>query len=323
MSSERSGGGPEVTSSFDRFVLRSISFGERLVRAWRTLTAGRRLAVYTSFGLFVGLFLPWYSETVIATGSPASVQARNVSVTGWGAFSLVQAVVLLVAAGVPTLLFRRADGRALRLPGGDGGSILVAGGLTCLLIVWGIFDQPGASGPRQYTPASGVEWGIFVVLLVAVMLAYAGSRIRAEHEARAPISGTGGTAGTRSPRSPQPGPPSPVSAQTAAAKRSPGSQDEETKVSKRTAARRRPAYDQPTPVSNRNDPLDAPTRISKRRPAADETQESPTRVPEDPRRPGPPVDPEDPPTMKIPRPRRPAGPPDAGHGAEGWSTNEK
>ena len=101
---------------------------------------------------------------------------RRSSQTGWGAFSFVEAAVLIVAAGVLTLLFQRAEARAFHLPGGDGGVILAAGLWTCLLIVWRIFDKQGAttSGPSA-TTSSGIEWGIFVALAAAAFLAYAGS----------------------------------------------------------------------------------------------------------------------------------------------------
>jgi hypothetical protein len=263
-----------ATSSFDRFVLWAIRTGRRLARAWRALSAKRRLAAYAAFGLFIGLFLPWYSQTVVATGARAS--AQSVSVSGWGAFSLVQTVVLLVSVGVLVLLFERADGGKVRLPGGDGRTIMAAGCATFVLTVWGVFDRPSASGPGQYTTATGIEWGIFLVLVFAALLAYAGSQIRLERELEPRARDT------RGPRT-----------------------DDATRVSKRTAARRAAAYDQPTPVSARRAAVDAPTRVSKRR-----TGEGPTQ------RIGPAVVPEDPPTMRIP-PRKGKGPQD------GLSTNEK
>ena len=60
-------------------------------------------------GLFLTLFLPWYQESVIAlsAGKPLSV---STSVTGWAAFSFVEAAVLVVAAGVLTLLFQARRG---------------------------------------------------------------------------------------------------------------------------------------------------------------------------------------------------------------------
>jgi hypothetical protein len=161
----------------------------RLVRAWKALPGESRLAAYASGALFFTLFLPWYQVTLIAPAKAAKLQSASASITGWGAFSFVEAAVLLVAAAVLTLLFQRAEGRAFHLPGGDGGVILAAGLWTCLLIVWRIFDKQGAttSGPSATT--SGIEWGIFVALGAAAFLAYAGSRIRAAHRPEPPLPG--------------------------------------------------------------------------------------------------------------------------------------
>jgi hypothetical protein len=161
----------------------------RLVRAWKALPNESRLAAYASGALFFTLFLPWYQVTLIAPAKSKALQSASASITGWGAFSFVEAAVLLVAAGVLTLLFQRAEGRAFHLPGGDGGVILAAGLWTCVLIVWRIFDKQGAttSGPSATT--SGIEWGIFVALAAAAFLAYAGSRIRAAHRPEPPLPG--------------------------------------------------------------------------------------------------------------------------------------
>jgi hypothetical protein len=273
----------DATSSFDRFVLGAVAATRRIVRSWRALPAKPRLAACAAFGLFIGLFLPWYSQTVVATGAKASVGARSVSLTGWDAFSLVQTIVLLVSIGVLVLLYERGDGRTFRLPGGDGGAIMVAGGATCILIVWGIFDRPGANGPGQYTTATGIQWGIFIVLGLAALLTYAGSKIRTA------------TAPEPQPRRAQP--------------RHATATDDATRVSNR-----RP-YDQPTPVSNRREkPVDAPTRVSTRRPPS--SDDEPTR------RLGPKVVPDDPPTMKITR-IRPSKPIRAEDLQRGRSTNEK
>jgi hypothetical protein len=158
---------------------RVVNGTSRLIRAFRALPHERRLAAYASIGLFVALFLPWYQETVVAVSTKP--QTASTSVTGWGAFSFVEAALLLVAVGVLTLLFQRAEGRAFHLPGGDGGVITVAGVWTCALIVWRIFDKQSVDVHGPGTSVSGIEWGIFVALGVALFLTYAGSRIRAAH----------------------------------------------------------------------------------------------------------------------------------------------
>ncbi len=161
----------------------------RLVRAWKALPNESRLAAYASGALFFTLFLPWYQVTLIAPAKAEKLQSASASITGWGAFSFVEAAVLLVAAGVLILLFQRAEGRAFHLPGGDGGVIFAAGLWTCLLIVWRIFDKQGATTTGPSATTSGIEWGIFVALAAAAFLAYAGSRIRAAHRPEPPLPG--------------------------------------------------------------------------------------------------------------------------------------
>jgi len=161
----------------------------RLVRAWRALPHESRLAAFASIGLFLTLFLPWYQVTLIAPARSATLQSASATITGWGAFSFVEAAVLLVAAGVLTLLFQRAEGRAFHLPGGDGGVLTAAGAWTCLLIVWRIFDKQGATTHGPSATTSGVEWGIFVALAAGAFLAYSGSRIRAAHRPEPPLPG--------------------------------------------------------------------------------------------------------------------------------------
>jgi hypothetical protein len=147
-----------------------------------------RLAAFASLGLFVTLFLPWYQVTLIASAK-TKLESASAAITGWGAFSFVEAAVLLVAAGVLVLLFQRAEGRAFHLPGGDGGVITAAGLWTCLLIVWRIFDKQGATTHGPSATTSGVEWGIFVALAAAAFLAYSGSRIRGAHRPEPPLPG--------------------------------------------------------------------------------------------------------------------------------------
>ncbi len=159
-----------------------------MIRAWGELPQERRLAALASAGLFLTLFLPWYQETVFANGV-TSLRSASSSLTGWGAFSFVEAAVLLVAAAVLILLFVRAEGQAFHVPGGDGGVVTAAGFWTCVLIVWRIFDKEGTSRHDQIAYASGIEWGIFVALGVAAVLTYAGSQIRLAHEPEPPLPG--------------------------------------------------------------------------------------------------------------------------------------
>jgi hypothetical protein len=186
-----------------------------VLRTWRQLPHERRLAAGAALALFATLFLPWYQDTVIAKGAAASpLQSFSDSLTGWGAFSFVEAAVLLVAAGVLVLLFIRANGGAFHVPGGDGGVILAAGVWTCVLVLWRIFDKEGSSTTHpQFVTSTGVEWGIFFALGVAGFLAYAGSRIKLVNEPEPPLPGEAPRSRSRSRRPrPVPVPPAPAAA---------------------------------------------------------------------------------------------------------------
>ena len=155
--------------------------GHRLIRAWRALHGDQRLAGLAAIGLFLALLLPWYSTspTAVARGQSAvSSHHSALSTFGW-----VEGAVLLVAAGVLLLLFSRAERRAFHLPGGDGGVIAAAGVWAAFLIVCRFFDKPDLGRGV----AVGLEWGIFVALIVAAALAYAGSRIRAAQRPEPPL----------------------------------------------------------------------------------------------------------------------------------------
>ncbi|PZS09229.1 MAG: hypothetical protein DLM64_11000 [Solirubrobacterales bacterium] len=156
----------------------------RLARAWRALPPERRLAAFAAIGLFLTLFLPWYQETVLVNG-----RVTSGSFTGWGAFSFVEAGVLIVGVGVLTLLFQRAEGRAFHLPGGDGSVIMGAGAWAGVLVTWRIFDKESVNTRGALATVAGVDWGIFAALAIAALLVYAGSRIRAAHRPEPPLPG--------------------------------------------------------------------------------------------------------------------------------------
>ena len=150
----------------------------RLQDAWRSLTPEQRLAALASLGLFASMFLHWYSKTVTVVVHGAA-KSTETSLSAFQAFSFVEAAVLLVSAAVLAMLFARAEGRVFQLPGGDGAIVMLAGGWTALLIFYRLIDKPGLQGNERLTATVGVEWGIFIALLLALGLVYAGGRMRA------------------------------------------------------------------------------------------------------------------------------------------------
>jgi hypothetical protein len=167
----------------------------RLISAWRALTPEQRLAGGASGALFVTMFLPWYgkTDTVVVHGA---AKATQTSLSAFQAFSFVEAAVLLVSAGVLAMLFARAEGRVFQLPGSDGVIVMIAGGWTALLIFYRLLDKPELQSNERITATVGVEWGIFIALLLALGLVYAGGRMRASARSEPPL--------LRRPRRPPP-----------------------------------------------------------------------------------------------------------------------
>jgi len=151
----------------------------RIVRSWRALSGEQRLSAVAAMSLWITMFLPWYSESpagAIKTGESVVTS----SLTAWGAFSWVEAAVLLVSGGVLGLLFARGERRAFHLPGGDGGVIALAGGWTALLIIYRMFDKNSVKAGNLAITV-GNEWGIFFALFAAIWLAWTGVSMRRSH----------------------------------------------------------------------------------------------------------------------------------------------
>jgi hypothetical protein len=159
----------------------------RLTNAWRALTREQRLAALCSLGLFVSMLLPWYSKTVVESAKPglSKLPTSQASLSAFQAFSFVEAAVLLVSAGVLAMLFARAEQRDFHLPGGDGTIVMIAGGWAAVLIFYRLLDKPGLQRNERIAATVGVEWGIFIALLLALALVYTGGRIRAAERLRA------------------------------------------------------------------------------------------------------------------------------------------
>jgi hypothetical protein len=181
----------------------------RIVHAWGAMSRERQIALVSALGLFVSMFLPWYSKTVVE-----GAKAAQTSQTAFSAFSFVELAVLLVSAGVLTMLFSRAEGREFRLPGGDGTIVMIAGGWAALLIFYRMLDKPTLQGTQKITATVGVEWGIFIALLLALALLAAGRRIRAAEHAQSPPARRRSRA-ARATAEPEQGPDRPVAAEAA------------------------------------------------------------------------------------------------------------
>jgi hypothetical protein len=153
----------------------------RLRRAAAALDGDQRLAGALALGLFVTMFLPWYSRSAVGVADGRPVSASD-SLNAFQVFSFVEAAVLLVAVAVLVLLFARGEGRPFHLPGGDGTVVAVAGAWICVLVFFRQFDQPEPEAVRGVATSTGVSWGIFITFLVGAALAYSGLRLRGTPE---------------------------------------------------------------------------------------------------------------------------------------------
>ena len=143
----------------------------RVWRSWRALSASQKMSAIAALALLVTMFMPWFSQHVILVKNQTSV---SLSLTAFDAFSITEAIVLLIALGVLALLFVRGEGRAPGSPASDGAVILVGGGFAALLIVYRMFSAPGGA-PGVTT---GLQWGLFLALAAAIWLASTGRAMR-------------------------------------------------------------------------------------------------------------------------------------------------
>jgi hypothetical protein len=157
----------------------------RLMRDWRALDGEQRLAGGAAVALFVTMLLPWYQQNAVVN-APRTTPLQSRNLNAFAVFSFVEAAVLLVALAVAYLLYARAEGRKFQLPGSDGAVVMVAGLWTALLLVFRLFDKPGISS-HGIAGNVGVQWGIFFALAAAGLMAYAGSRMRAERRPEPPV----------------------------------------------------------------------------------------------------------------------------------------
>jgi len=164
------------------------TFPSRITSGWRAMAPEQRLAAFCAGGLFLTMFLPWYTRDTTAVVK-GRLQTVTSTLIAWKSFSFVEAVILLVAVGVLVLLFARAERRAFHLPGGDGLVITVAGTWVALLVFYRLVDNKSGSTSDVAKVDYGVTWGIFVTLLAAIALAYAGWRIHQAHRPEPPLPG--------------------------------------------------------------------------------------------------------------------------------------
>ena len=84
----------------------------KIGHAWRVLAREQRWAALAAMGLFVSMFLPWYSKTDAFVERGAAKATQTIS-NAFQAFSFVEAAVLLVSTGVLAMLYAGARMRTV------------------------------------------------------------------------------------------------------------------------------------------------------------------------------------------------------------------
>ena len=248
-SSREPGGGAAAAASRAGGAVRVGT--RRLIAAWSHLAPSQRLPAYACAAIVVTMFLPWYSQTVagrFGSGEDARIDAVTETVSAWGKFTFVEGGVLLVAAAVLLLLFRRGEGKAFHLPGGDGAVIAAGGAWAAFLCFYRLFDQPATERLPEGVVTYGVRWGLFFAMVACLFLASTGLRLRAADVAEPPLPGDSGSPRRRARPERAPAPPAT------------GPDGEPDEDGGSDATRVEPSL-QPTRV----DPTSQPTRVAPRR----------------------------------------------------------
>ncbi len=142
----------------------------------RMLDPEQRLAGAAALAIVVSMFTPWWRDPVFG-------------LSAWGVNRLtwIELSVLLVAASVLLLLFRRAQGRVFHLPLSDGTLATGAGAWVCLLVLVRALDPP-TRVVAGHTLDYDLRWGVALCLAAGVLLAIAGVRARRRYHHGEPES---------------------------------------------------------------------------------------------------------------------------------------
>lgn len=142
----------------------------------RMLDPEQRLAGAAALAIVVSMFTPWWRDPVFG------LSAWGINRLAW-----IELSVLLVAASVLLLLFRRAQGRVFHLPLSDGTLATGAGAWVCLLVLVRALDPP-TRVVGGHTLDYDLRWGVALCFGAGVLLAFAGVRGRRRYHHGEPES---------------------------------------------------------------------------------------------------------------------------------------
>ncbi len=135
---------------------------------FRSLAEHDRLATIGALLIAASMLLPWYGVTV----------SGGLVKTGFNAFGLVQAALLLTVGSALALIVRTALGLRPPRPLHAGTLLAASGAWSALLIAYRMADRPEFDIPGVERVA--LRYGIFVAMAGAVLLLVGGLRRRRE-----------------------------------------------------------------------------------------------------------------------------------------------
>jgi hypothetical protein len=142
----------------------------------RSLDPEQRLAGLAAAGILLSLFTPWWRDPVFGLSSWAVSR-----------FTFEELALVLVAASVLLLLYRRAQGRVFHLPISDG-TLAAGAGLWCCVLVVARTLEPPTRTVRDRVLDYDLRWGALLCLASGALLAFAGVQARRKHHRGQPES---------------------------------------------------------------------------------------------------------------------------------------
>lgn len=159
---------------------------------WGVLSTAQKRTAAAALILLVTLGAPWYATEVVFRARPGEqAPVTHGTMSGFAAFSFVEAAVLLTAVAVLVLTWARATERPFALPGRDGTFVTIAAGWIGLLVVYRLFDRPEGDSTATSTTLIGLSWGIFASLAAVGLLLVTGLDQRRAVPSRRAVKGTG------------------------------------------------------------------------------------------------------------------------------------
>lgn len=161
-----------------------------IVQAWTTLSVAQKRTAVATVVLFLSLLTPWYAtKAVLVARTGSRPQVSEGTMSGFSAFSFVEAAILVTVVALLLLTWGRATGRRFSLPAYDGTLVVAAAGWIGLLIVIRLFVRPGTTDTATSTTLVGLSWGIFASLAAAGLLLTTGLDQRRRALAGNPAAG--------------------------------------------------------------------------------------------------------------------------------------